>query len=68
MKRKIIRGKIMNDKLLTVDELAAKLKVPKSWIYSRTRQSGPGTIPKIRIGKYLRFNWDDIWEWIKGTQ
>jgi len=26
---------------LTVDELAEKLKVPKSWVYSRTRETGP---------------------------
>ena len=33
------------DRLLTVNELAEVLSVKKSWIYSRTRETGPGTIP-----------------------
>jgi excisionase family DNA binding protein len=41
--------------LLTVDELAALLKVPKSWIYERTRKRGAERLPHIRLGKYLRF-------------
>jgi len=36
---------------LTIDELAKKLKVPKSWIYGQTRQTGAGTIPRLRVGK-----------------
>jgi len=31
--------------LLTIDEVAALLKVPKSWIYERTRKRGPWSIP-----------------------
>lgn len=55
----------MNDNLLTVDELAKRLKVPKSWIYSRTRQTGPGTIPKINIGKYIRFPESKVFAWLE---
>jgi len=40
---------------LTVDELAEKLKVAKSWVYSRTRETGPDTMPRIKVGKYRRF-------------
>ncbi len=43
------------DELLTVDELAAWLKVPPSWIYERTRRRGEGRLPHIKLGKYLRF-------------
>ena len=43
------------DELLTVDELAAWLKVPPSWIYERTRRRGEGRLPFIKLGKYLRF-------------
>ena len=57
-----------NDSLLTVDELAQKLKVPKSWIYARTRESGPEAIPKVHVGKYLRFKWNDVWKWIQKNQ
>ena len=51
--------------LLTVDELAEILVVPKSWVYSRTRETGPDTIPRIRVGKYLRFVLDDVFRWLE---
>lgn len=43
------------DGLLTVDELASFLKVPKSWIYGHTRKRGVERLPHIKLGKYLRF-------------
>ena len=43
------------DELLTVEEVAAVLKVSKSWVYGRTRARGPERIPFIKLGKYLRF-------------
>lgn len=55
----------MNQSLLSVEELAEFLNVPKSWIYSRTRETGPATMPKITVGKYCRFVLDDVLEWLK---
>ena len=52
----------MNDNLLTVDELAEKLNIPKSRVYSFTRQ---GEIPMIKIGKYCRFELDAVINWLK---
>jgi excisionase family DNA binding protein len=43
--------------LLTIDEVAALLKVPKSWIYERARN---GAIPHLKLGKYLRFPLSDL--------
>lgn len=43
------------DELLTVEEVAAFLKVPKSWIYGKTRQRGLERLPHVKLGKYLRF-------------
>ena len=40
------------DELLTIEELAATLKVPKSWIYSRTCRNA---LPYVRVGRHLRF-------------
>ena len=45
--------------LFTVEELAERLKVPKSWIYERTRLNA---IPFRRLGKYVRFSEKDIQE------
>ena len=50
---------------LTIDELADRLKVQKSWIYSRTRETGPGTMPKLKVGKYLRFDYEVVMDWLK---
>ena len=41
--------------LLTIDEVSAILKVPKSWIYEHTRKRGSEKLPHIKLGKYLRF-------------
>ena len=49
------------DELLTLDEAAALLKVPKSWIYERTRK---GAIPHLKLGKYLRFPRATLLQWV----
>jgi excisionase family DNA binding protein len=44
--------------LLTIDEVAALLKVSKSWVYEHTRKrSTPRSVrlPHVKIGKYVRF-------------
>jgi excisionase family DNA binding protein len=44
--------------LLTVDDVAALLKVSRSWVYEHTRKRGTprsGQLPHIKIGKYIRF-------------
>ena len=52
--------------LLTIKELSQRLKVPVSWLYSRTRERGEGTIPLMRVGKYLRFSYEDVRQWLQG--
>ena len=56
----------MNDNLLSVDELAQSLNVHKSWLYSRTRQTGADAIPRLKVGKYIRFRLNDVMEWLEG--
>lgn len=46
------------DQLLTVDEVAAMLKVSKSWVYEHTRTRGVPRgerFPHVKLGKYVRF-------------
>jgi len=50
--------------LLTVDELAASLKVKKSRIYDLTRNK-KDPIPHIRIGRYLRFELSKVLTWLE---
>ena len=44
-------------KLLTPEELADRLQVPRSWVYEQSRQ---GNIPTHRLGRYIRFNLDEV--------
>jgi predicted DNA-binding transcriptional regulator AlpA len=52
------------EKLMTIAELSDVLQAPKSWIYSKTRETGPDALPKIKMGKYLRFRPRDVESWI----
>lgn len=50
--------------LITVQELAKRLNVPVSWIYQRTRL-GQQAIPHVKLGKYVRFNWQQVVEFLE---
>ena len=45
-----------------VGGVANFLDVPVSWIYDRSRRNA---IPLIRVGKYVRFDLDEIERWAK---
>ena len=51
--------------LLNLDDLVELTQLPKSWWYTRTRQTGPGSLPVVKCGKYLRFCWDEVQEWLR---
>ena len=59
---------VTTEPFLTLPELAAELKVPESWLYARTRLRGKDTIPRIKIGKYLRFQLPAVLRWIQSQQ
>ncbi len=49
----------MKKELITVKELSKTLNIPISWIYQRTRL-GQEAIPHIKMGKYVRFDIDEV--------
>ena len=53
--------------LITVDELADRLKVPKSWVYGKTKEKGSDAIPRIQTGKYIRFDYEKVIEWLESS-
>jgi excisionase family DNA binding protein len=57
--------KMPDQELLTIEEMAEKLKVKTSWLYFRTMHTGANSIPRVKIGKYLRFNPGAVMEWIE---
>jgi excisionase family DNA binding protein len=58
----------MAEQLIDVRELAEALSVPTSWVYSRTRQKGPDTIPHLRLGKYRRFRLREVLAYLEKQQ
>jgi len=56
------------EELLTVHELATALKVKDSWVYGETRKTGAESIPRLRVGKYLRFRLPEVLRWLKEKQ
>ena len=51
--------------LLTHEEIAARLKVPASWVYEKTRKRCQNPIPSIPMGRYIRFDWDAVVKWLE---
>jgi len=47
--------------LLTVDEVAQILRVPRSWVYSHL-----DLLPTVRLGRYIRFRSTDIEDFVAG--
>jgi excisionase family DNA binding protein len=54
---------MQDQELLTIEEMASRLKVKKSWLYFRCMQTGNNSIPRVKIGKYLRFDPVAVREW-----
>ena len=46
--------------LLDARQAAAILNVPASWIAAEARA---GRIPHVRLGRYVRFNRDELMQW-----
>jgi len=61
----IMRGHNLGE-ILTPDELAARLKVPVSWIYEKQRTRCKNPIPSKPMGRYVRFDWDEVTKWLEG--
>ena len=50
--------------ILTPEELAARLKVRKTWVYEQTRSRNQNPLPRLNMGRYLRFDWAKVVEWL----
>ncbi|MBI3670348.1 MAG: helix-turn-helix domain-containing protein [Acidobacteria bacterium] len=58
----------MNE-ILTPAQVAERLQVKPSWVYEQTRERAsirnPDPLPHIKLGRYLRFDWEDILAWLE---
>lgn len=52
---------VVSQTLRTADEVAERLRVPKTWVYRAARE---GLLPSVRCGRYRRFDDRDVDRWI----
>lgn len=51
----------MRESLLTAEQVANVLGVPRSWVYEQSRA---GRIPTVTLGRYRRYRREAIEAWI----
>jgi hypothetical protein len=54
--------------VLTPAQLAERLQVKINWVYEKSRSRGKHhgkPLPVMRCGRYLRFYWPDVCEWMQ---
>lgn len=51
--------------ILTLKEVAERLKVSERFIYEKTRRRSQNPLPVIRMGRYLRFDWTSVSAWLR---
>jgi excisionase family DNA binding protein len=54
--------------ILTIDEVAARLKVTRRVVYGLIRVRSQNPIPHFRVGQALRFNWPSVSAWLQGQK
>jgi excisionase family DNA binding protein len=52
-------------RLLSVEEVASLLKVPRKWVYRRVGLRPPDGLPYLKVGKYLRFRENDLRDYVE---
>ena len=59
-----ISVRLKAEDILTPEEVAARLKVPESWVYEKTRVRCRNPIPCLRLGRYIRCDWLAVIAWL----
>jgi hypothetical protein len=44
--------------VIDAGELAKRWRIPKTWILEQTRSRASEPIPCVRLGRYVRFEWE----------
>ena len=52
----------MTESLLTAQQVASVLGVPRSWAYEQSRA---GRIPTVKLGRYRRYRREAIEAWLR---
>ena len=58
----------LNSELLTVPQVAELLQVSVSWVYGRLHKRSLERLPGYRLGKYWRFDREEVLAWVTRHQ
>lgn len=53
------------DDLLSLQEVASRLKTDVGWIREKVRRRCPNPMPVYNMGRALIFSWAEVCEWIR---
>jgi predicted DNA-binding transcriptional regulator AlpA len=57
------------EEILTPTQVAERLQVKPSWVYEQTRERAEvrnsDPLPYMKMGRYLRFDWKDVIDWLE---
>lgn len=56
------------DEILTIEDVSKLKKVPRSWVYARTRRRAVDAIPHFKFGKYVRFSAAEVDAYFSGLR
>jgi excisionase family DNA binding protein len=63
--RRLPKRASVSERLPTAAEVAELLAVPESWVREHTRD---GTLPRVQLGRYVRYRRDAILAWAEAHQ
>jgi excisionase family DNA binding protein len=50
--------------ILTPEQVAERLQIKARTVYELTRRRSARPLPVLKVGKYLRFRWSEIEQWL----
>ena len=50
--------------ILTKEQVAQRLQIKASTVYELARRRSVRPMPVLKVGKYLRFRWSEIEQWL----
>lgn len=57
-----------SEPILTAQQVAERLQLKPSTVYELTRRRNRRPIPVLRAGKFLRFRWSEIEQWLNESR
>jgi hypothetical protein len=56
------------DDLLSIDEVAARLRTSVGWVREKIRRRSPNPMPVRNLGRHLLFYWPSVSAWIASSE